>query len=203
MKRLDIAPLKSVGPLALLTLAAITAVTTAGWTASSEGMERWVALGALALSVAWLGLHWPSHSRRWVPAVFFLAGCTLGSWVLVHSLAQKESNKLDDIAIETLLFEASLSSLLEDNQCQGALAYLEADLETLPLRPALSLVVRSDLWNEAAAKGCVTSSELAKARTAIRHRVKTGPLGALGVKREHLLERIGPSADLETVGSND
>jgi hypothetical protein len=203
MKCLDANRLKSVLSLVLLSLAALTAVATGGWGVSTEGMERWVAIGALALSVAWLGLHWPSHSRRWVPAVFFLAGCAMGSWVLLHSLAQKESNKLDDIAIETLLFEAGLSSLLQDNQCQGALAYLEADLATLPMRPALSLVVRSDLWNEAAAKGCVTSSELARARTAIRHQVETGPLGALGVEREHLLERIGPSAELESVGQND
>lgn len=57
MKHLDVAPLRSVGFLALLTLAAITAVTTAGWTVSREGMERWFAIGALELSVAWLGLH--------------------------------------------------------------------------------------------------------------------------------------------------
>lgn len=189
--------------LAILSLASIVSIAAAGWAMASDGPERWVAGTATLLGLAWLGLCWPTHPRKWLPVVFFVVSCIFGAWVMIHSLAQRESSKMDAIALESFVFEASLMPLLTTNQCEAALSLLQADLEALPVRPALALVVRSDLWNNAAGRGCVTTKELAGVRASLRAHAQQAPLGAMGVKRETLLARIGLRQGLETVSVKD
>lgn len=188
---------------AFLAPASALAVASTGWLAMGVGAERGMALAGALVGFAWLGLHWPAASRRWTTPALFVFGCALGSAGLLHSLAARDSAQLDWVAVEAVGFETGLRPLLDQGQCEAALAVMRADLDTVPLRPALSLVVRADVWNVAAGKGCASSQEVAQARAVFHRHAQAGPLGALGVRREVLLERLGPDPGLESVGRND
>ena len=182
---------RAAGALGLLVVAAGVAVFAMGWALMGSGAERAAAVGSLVLGLTWLALHWPNLSCRWVAPACFLLGCVLGVNGLFHGLAEREGDRRHAMAVESVVFEQSAESLLNKGDCKAGMAFLEADLQAAPYRPAPSLVIRADVWRAAVAQGCATRSEWHAAQRRLQALVETAPLTIQGVSRDLLRERIG------------
>lgn len=146
-------------------------------------------VGALALGT--LHATFRAPYRLWHGASL-VGGSALGMVAGLSMALGVASQAHLQVALESTGFESSIMGALGHSQCELALSLLSSDLSLISQRPALSVPVRWEMWDQAAAHGCVSGETLSQARLRLEAHLETAPLPA-GVDREALIRRMEQS----------
>lgn len=150
------------------------------------GYPAWPVATLVVFLAAWA--LWQINPRRW-QWLALVPGCALGMVAgLLLTLDVSSSQRLNDV-VESTGFEVTVSTLLEHSDCEAASSVLKADLGLLSQRSALAAQVRREMWDKAAAHGCVNGADLTKARHQLLAHVQVAPISA-GLDRSDLLDRL-------------
>lgn len=161
-------------PVATLVLAGAVAVAGIQGALFLPGPLVPVGWVATALSLLVIALAWPRNGLA-RPAAALVLGCILGCLGSVALVTHLAGQARVQVTVESTGFQATVETLLARRDCEAAALVLDQDLELLALRPMMAALVRKEMWDAAAAHGCIASPALRAARNRLRLHVLSSP----------------------------